>query len=244
MTRPMARNLLPIRILFHATLDSSLAALVGIFAAFSRCSQVHPTGLVDPNEPEVKFKFLAVEALSGVGGLLLDNTDAGSVGELGKRNYITGKMAENGKVRPPSFKMQRRPFANAHPRGRVAGKHFVGRGLMKHIESGIALAKRLGLHPKVLAGTFSKYNDSVRTKTDPFGMKYFAEGEWSTKDYFNVAVMTPALHCTMGGLEIDAESRVLSTTQPPILGPPTPGSVYGANMLRKSSLLGCAVFGR
>jgi len=34
--------------------------------------QVHPTGLVDPNEPDAHLKFLAAEALRGVGGLLLD----------------------------------------------------------------------------------------------------------------------------------------------------------------------------
>lgn len=36
------------------------------------CVQVHPTGLVDPKEPNAKVKFLAAEALRGVGGLMLD----------------------------------------------------------------------------------------------------------------------------------------------------------------------------
>lgn len=35
-------------------------------------------------------------------------------------------------------------------------------------------------------------------------------------DYFNVAVITLVMHYIMGGLEIDAESPVLSTTQHPI----------------------------
>jgi aspartate oxidase len=35
--------------------------------------QVHPTGLIDPKEPDAKTKFLAAEALRGVGGLLLDS---------------------------------------------------------------------------------------------------------------------------------------------------------------------------
>ncbi len=33
--------------------------------------QVHPTGLVHPNEPDARVKFLAAEALRGVGGMLL-----------------------------------------------------------------------------------------------------------------------------------------------------------------------------
>jgi succinate dehydrogenase/fumarate reductase flavoprotein subunit len=61
--------------------------------------QVHPTGLVDPKDPEAKVKFLAAEALRGVGGLLLDNTGNRFVDELQHRDYVTGKMWENNKVR-------------------------------------------------------------------------------------------------------------------------------------------------
>ncbi len=34
--------------------------------------QVHPTGLVHPDEPDAKVKWLAAEALRGVGGIMLD----------------------------------------------------------------------------------------------------------------------------------------------------------------------------
>merc|ERR1719399_2062482 len=34
--------------------------------------QVHPTGLVKPDDPDAKVKSLAAEALRGVGGLVLD----------------------------------------------------------------------------------------------------------------------------------------------------------------------------
>ena len=50
-------------------------------------------------------------------------------------------------------------------------KHYVGRGLMKRLGSGEALANEMGLDPKVLARTFEDYNTSVRTKKDPFGKK-------------------------------------------------------------------------
>ena len=39
-------------------------------------------------------------------------------------------------------------------------------------------------------------------------IKFFS-GEWSYDDIFHVAIMTPVLHYTMGGLEIDPESRVI-----------------------------------
>jgi len=54
--------------------------------------QVHPTGLVHPSEPDAKVKFLAAEALRGVGGLLLTNKGERFVDELGTRDYVTGEM--------------------------------------------------------------------------------------------------------------------------------------------------------
>ncbi len=67
-------------------------------------------------------------------------------------------------------------------------------------------------------------------------------------DYFNVAIMTPVLHYTMGGLEIDPESRVVDKSGKPIPGlfaaGEVAGGVHGANRLGGSSLLGCVVFGR
>lgn len=93
--------------------------------------QVHPTGLVDPNDPDALVKFLgefpvhaalyfpaarraqtddlvrvpipwlfattAAEALRGVGGLLLDGEGNRFCDELGHRDYVTGRIWENGK---------------------------------------------------------------------------------------------------------------------------------------------------
>ena len=65
--------------------------------------QVHPTGLVDPKDPKAKVKFLAAEALRGVGGLLVDSTGNRFVDELQHRDYVTGKMWENNKVSKPAI---------------------------------------------------------------------------------------------------------------------------------------------
>jgi hypothetical protein len=79
-------------------------------------------------------------------------------------------------------------------------------------------------------------------------VQFFADGEWAMNDFFHVAIMMPVLHYTMGGLEIDSESRVLGIDGKPILGlfaaGEVAGGVHGANRLGGSSLLGCVVFGR
>lgn len=67
-------------------------------------------------------------------------------------------------------------------------------------------------------------------------------------DVFHVALMTPVLHYTMGGLEINPESQVIDTQGKAIPGlfacGEIAGGVHGANRLGGSSLLGCVVFGR
>ncbi|KIY71113.1 Flavocytochrome c [Cylindrobasidium torrendii FP15055 ss-10] len=227
----------------HCTGDGhKMAMLAGANGIDMEKVQVHPTGLVDPNEPEAKVKFLAAEALRGVGGLLLDKHGKRFVDELQHRDYVTGKIWENGQ-----FPIRLVLNGRASKEIEWHCKHYVGRGLMKRFENGDALAKEFGLEPAVLKKTFEDYNQSVRTQKDPFGKKFFS-GEWSYDDFFHVAIMTPVLHYTMGGLEIDDESRVLGAGGKPIPGlfasGEVAGGVHGANRLGGSSLLGCVVFGR
>ena len=83
----------------HCTGDGQkLAMAAGASGIDMEKVQVHPTGLVDPKDPDAKVKFLAAEALRGVGGLLLDNTGKRFVDELQHRDYVTGKIWENKKV--------------------------------------------------------------------------------------------------------------------------------------------------
>lgn len=58
--------------------------------------QVHPTGLIDPKEQDAKVKFLAAEALRGAGGILLDGKGNRFCDELGTRDYVTGRIWDNG----------------------------------------------------------------------------------------------------------------------------------------------------
>lgn len=131
--------------------------------------QVHPTGLVDPKDPDAKVKFLAAEALRGVGGLLLDNEGQRFADELGHRDYVTGRMWENNK-----FPVRLVLNGKASKEIEWHCKHYTGRGLMKRFESGAALAKEIGIKPETLKKTFDDYNAIADGKQkDPFGKKYF-----------------------------------------------------------------------
>lgn len=235
----------------HCTGDGQKLALVaGASAIDMEKVQVHPTGLVDPNEPDAKVKFLAAEALRGVGGLLLDNTGKRFVDELQTRDFVTGKIWENGKY---PIRLVLNGAASKEIEWHC--KHYVGRGLMKRFDSGAALAKEMGIPASELEKVFKTYSEEAKRKQDPFGKKFFQNADFKMDDFFNVAIMTPVLHYTMGGLEIDPESRVLAAPSGKGAGPGAPvpglfaagevaGGVHGANRLGGSSLLGCVVFGR
>ncbi|RSH83425.1 uncharacterized protein EHS24_007109 [Apiotrichum porosum] len=229
----------------HCTGDGQKMAMkIGAKGIDLEKVQVHPTGLVDPKDPEAKVKFLAAEALRGVGGLLIDNTGNRFVDELQHRDFVTNKMWENNK-----FPV--RLILNSESSKEIEWhcKHYVGRGLMKKFNSGAELAKEIGVDPSVLKKTFDDHNRySKAPGTDPFGKKFFSGGDFSMDDSFNVALMTPVLHYTMGGLEIGPDSAVHGENAAPVPGlyacGEVAGGVHGANRLGGSSLLGCVVFGR
>ena len=100
--------------------------------------QVHPTGLVKPDDPDAKIKFLAAEALRGVGGLVFDALGHLFAYELSRRDYVTGEMGKN----KPPFRLA----LNRAASGEIARpcKHYTERVVMKFYESGAALAEGTG----------------------------------------------------------------------------------------------------
>ena len=75
----------------HATGDGHrLAVSIGGALCDMDQVQVHPTGFVDPKDPSAKTKFLAAEALRGVGGILIDKDGARFVDELERRDLRRG----------------------------------------------------------------------------------------------------------------------------------------------------------
>merc|ERR1712164_164695 len=70
----------------HCTGDGiKMSNAVGGNVCDMEAVQVHPTGLVHPDEPDAKIKFLAAEALRGCGGMLIDANGKRFVDELQKR---------------------------------------------------------------------------------------------------------------------------------------------------------------
>merc|ERR1740133_873347 len=230
--------------------------------------QVHPTGLVKPDDPDAKIKFLAAEALRGVGGLVIDANGKRFANELGRRDYVTGEMWKN----KPPFRLclNKKAFEEIiwHC------KHYTGRGVMKYYASGDDLAKEMGISTSVLEATHdAHYQAAMKTEKDPdggswpaypsgkswdeasgktgSGKKFYHNmlpGSAVAKEEFYVAIITPVIHYCMGGLEIDVNSACLNTSGKAITGlyaaGEVAGGVHGNNRLGGNSLLDCVTFGR
>jgi succinate dehydrogenase/fumarate reductase flavoprotein subunit len=256
----------------HCTGDGiKMGAQIGANTIDLEWVQVHPTGLVKPDDPDAKIKFLAAEALRGVGGLVLNKSGERFCNELGRRDYVTGCMWNN--------KAPFRLCLNKAASDEIIWhcKHYTGRGVMKFFASGEDLAKEMGVDVKVLEAAHDQhYQASVKQEKDPNGgpwQAYPSGKSWddasgptqqAKKFYHNVikgsavktepfyvAIITPVIHYCMGGLEIDADSVVLTgddKNKRQIKGlyaaGEVAGGVHGNNRLGGNSLLDCVVFGR
>lgn len=230
--------------------------------------QVHPTGLVNVKDPDAKVKFLAAEALRGVGGLVFDADGNRFANELGRRDYVTGEMWKN----KGPFRLVLNKAASDEIIWHC--KHYTGRNVMQRYESGAALAKDMGVPLQRLVDAHQQhYEASKKQEADPEGGPYNAypsgkswdkasgetgvgkkffhnviPGSAVANEPFYVAFITPVIHYCMGGLEISEKAEVLREKGGKINGlyaaGEVAGGVHGNNRLGGSSLLDCVVFGR
>merc|ERR1712056_910 len=230
--------------------------------------QVHPTGLVKPDDPDAKVKFLAAEALRGVGGLVLDKDGKRFANELGRRDYVTGEMWKN----KPPFRL----CLNKAASDEIAWhcKHYTGRGVMKFYASGEELAKDMGIPVQTLIDTHQAHFEAAKkqekdpeggpfpaypsgkTWDEPSGLtgsgkKFYhniIDGSKVATEPFYVAIITPVIHYCMGGLECTVDAECIDTKGKVIRGlyvaGEAAGGIHGNNRLGGNSLLDCVVFGR
>merc|ERR1711972_456709 len=229
--------------------------------------QVHPTGLVKPDDPDAKVKFLAAEALRGVGGLVFDANGKRFANELGRRDYVTGEMWKN----KPPFRLCLNKAASDEIIWHC--KHYTGRGVMKYYPTGEALAKDMGVPLSTLEEEHEKhYQAAKKQEKDPDGGSFPAYPSGKTWDEpsgktgsgkkffhniipgsevatepFYVAIITPVIHYCMGGAEVNAKGEVMGANGviPGLyVTGEAAGGVHGNNRLGGNSLLDCVVFGR
>ncbi|KAI9266521.1 FAD binding domain-containing protein [Phascolomyces articulosus] len=225
--------------------------------------QVHPTGFVDPNNPNSGSKFLAPEALRAYGAVMLNAEGHRFGNELARRDVLTKSIFDTnsrGKGHLPS------DYASAYlvmtdtmieQFGKATASFYAKKGLFVQCHGLEELAKYLQVDLAHLKDEFTRYdmhvverkNDtSINTVPDSFGKTVFPNPITYDGMYW-VAIITPCVHYTMGGLAINTKAAVLSSkTHAPIPGLYAAGEVtsgvHGHNRLAGNSLLECVVYGR
>jgi len=251
----------------HCTGDGlKMSAAVGNELIDLEWVQVHPTGLIHPEEPDAKVKFLAAEALRGVGGVLLDINGNRFCNELGRRDYVTGMMWKNDGVKLGNT-MGFFLCLNGKSSNEIQWhcKHYKGRGIMKSYKNMEEFAKEYNIPLANIDATFKSYNEIAEKQTsnpdagpyeaygggksfDVWGKKFFHNLPLETSDSFHVAIVTPVIHYCMGGMSINADAEALTADGKVIGGlysaGEAAGGIHGNNRLGGNSLLDCVVYGR
>ncbi|KAF9876807.1 flavocytochrome c [Colletotrichum karsti] len=211
--------------------------------------QVHPTGFVDPKDPEAKYKFLAAEVLRGEGGILLSNKGERFVNEMETREHVSKAIMklppkEDGETRQWDITLLMDPGAIDVAEGHLG--FYLWKGLMEK-------KKVKDLSPEIIKA-IDEYSALVAAGTDSaFGRRTFGRwrlqaGEGNREKEVCVGRVTPITHFTMGGASFNENAQVLREDKTAIEGlwaaGEITGGIHGDNRLGGSSLLECVVYGR
>lgn len=109
------------------------------------------------------------------------------------------------------------------------------------------IAQWAGIDPEALKATIETFNTYVANENDPEFGRYGFMGQVDEGPYV-IIKMSPALHHTMGGVEINAETQVIDTNGNVISGLYAAGEVTGGihagNRLGGNAIADVIVFGR
>mmetsp|Transcript_14460 Transcript_14460/g.31345 ORF Transcript_14460/g.31345 Transcript_14460/m.31345 type:complete len:509 (-) Transcript_14460:702-2228(-) len=206
--------------------------------------QIHPTGFLDPKDPDSGTKWLCPEKFRGVGSVLINSEGRRFVNELATRDVVSTAMLKQSGQR--AFLLLDQEAAEDF--GIKTVEFYCSRGLMNKVAGVPELAQHMSVDEAVLSEEIAAYNVAVAAGKDAFGKKVF-KASIHTDTPLYVGVVVPVVHYTMGGVLINSEAQALSAqNEQPIPGlyaaGEVSGGVHGVNRLGGNSLLECAVFGR
>ncbi|CCE63822.1 hypothetical protein TPHA_0F03420 [Tetrapisispora phaffii CBS 4417] len=211
--------------------------------------QVHPTGFIDPTDPEAGNKFLAAEALRGLGGILLNpSTGKRFVNELTTRDEVTAAIQkECPSTKNNAYLVMSKNVYEAYKNN--MDFYLFKKLIKKTTVKEFVAESNFPISADELATSLLKYSTDA---SDEFGrtvtINSFGSDVNADTEIF-VGTVTPVVHFTMGGAKINTDAEVVKKDGS-ILAPglyaagEVSGGVHGANRLGGSSLLECVVFGR
>ena len=189
----------------------------------------HPTGT------------LLTEAMRGEGSILINVDGERFVNELSTRDVVS----EATLAQPEGFAYM---VFDSHIRARLAiVEDYIGAGLVYMADSPRELAEELGIDPDVFEASIARYIAfAVAEEDEDFG-RAAPLHSFDGPGFYAVETI-PAVHHTMGGVEINTQAEVISVNGAPIPGlfaaGEVTGGIHGNNRLGGNAITDLVVFGR
>jgi FAD-dependent fumarate reductase len=214
--------------------------------------QLHPTcfinddsnlqdDIVKNNSPynSKSNKKIAPEILRSIGGILLDDRGNRFCNELGTRKYISNIMMNyNNKV---FYLLLPKAAYNNNP---SLTTYYIKKKLLIPSTKEDLLEK---YNLKNLEQTINEYNNNNNNNPDEFNKIIFPNTPFNLNDVLFLGRVTPAIHYTHGGIQINQRTNVIDKMGfiiPRLYAAgETTGGLHGLNRLGGNSLLETIVFG-
>ena len=186
------------------------------------------------------------QAGKGVGSQLYVNKEGKRyVNETSERDVLVkGAQAQTGGI---FYGVGDAKMYNHRQQGEAKVADSVAKGYAFVGETLEEAAQKAGVDAAALVETVAKFNTYVENENDPDFGRYGFMGKVEEAPFMIVA-MAPALHHTMGGLEINTETQVINTEGQVIPGLYAAGEVCGGihagNRLGGNAIADIIVFGR
>lgn len=199
--------------------------------------QVHPTVQQDTDHA-----FLIGEAVRGEGAILVGADGKRFVNELDTRKNVTNAINQ---LPEKSAYL----IFDTGIRSRVKAVEFYDHiGLVKHGDSIADLAQTLNMDADTLSSTVTTWNQAVAGQNDTdFGRNMGMDRDISAGPFFAIHI-APAIHYTMGGIKINAQTQVLKEDGTTLSGlfaaGEVAGGLHGNNRIGGNSIAETVVFGR
>lgn len=196
--------------------------------------QTHPTVVPEKNK-------MITEAVRGNGAILVNRNGERFINEITTRDVVSAaELEQEGQT---SFLV----FDQGVRESLSAIEKYINAGLVTEVATVEDLAAAIGVDAATLAGTIETYNGYVAVGADPDFDRPDMPRDLATAPYYYVEV-GPAVHHTMGGIEINTDAQVINQDGEVVAGlfaaGEVTGGVHGANRLGGNALSDITTFGR
>lgn len=208
----------------------------GIGAALTHMEEIqtHPT--VNPEE-----NYMITEAVRGNGAILVNVEGERFINELATRDVVSEATLDQ----PEGYSYL--IFDHGVRESLSAIENYVDRGLVTEGETLEELAEAIDMDAGTLENTVTTFNEFIDAGSDEDFGREDLETSLTDGPFYAIAV-GPAVHHTMGGLEVNNRTQVLNEDGEIIEGlyaaGETVGGIHGGNRLGGNALADLIVFGR